>query len=595
MNSDQVIVFIIILMALILFVWGRWRYDLVAMMILLTAVVSGAVPWDRAFSGFAHPAVVTVAMVLIISRSLLKSDMIDIIYRWVSQTGKTPTRRASSLAGLVAILSGLMNNVGALALLMPVGILMARRGGNPPSLYLMTMAFGSLLGGLTTLIGTPPNIIISAFREENLGEPFRMFDFAPVGVVVALAGLVFISLIGWRLIPIREGELSREEKFKVENYYTEVRVPAGSMMAGKSLSNLTSVAGSNVPILGLISGPLCLPNPTGEEILRPDDILVINSNVDYLNDLMSATKLELVGAKEIAGKSSEKMGLMEAVVMNDSILVGKTAESIYMRQHYGINLIAVAGHDFKDLKRLSQISFRPGDVLLLQSSSDALPGIMELLGCLPLAERGLKLGHTQNLFLPLAIFIFAIIGTAVGMLPVEIAFAGAATAIVLSGVLTLQEAYESVDWSIIILLGAMIPVSQSLERSGGAELFAQALLQYTDQFPAVVVLTVLLVGTMILTNIVNNAAAAVLVAPIAFNTALVMGASPDPFLMATAIGASCAFLTPIGHQSNTLVMRPGGYRFGDYWHMGLPLSVIITLVAVPLIMWFWPLFSPSSP
>ena len=595
MNADQAIVFIIILMALLLFIWGRWRYDLVGMMVLLTAVASGIVPWDLAFSGFAHPAVVTVATVLIISRCLLKSDVIDMIYRWLSQVGNSPNRQASSLAGLVIILSGFMNNVGALALLMPVGIRMARRSGNPPSLYLMTLAFGSLLGGLMTLIGTPPNIIISAFREENIGEPFRMFDFTPVGAGVALVGLIFISLIGWRLIPIRKGRLYREEKFKVENYYTEVRVPKGSMMAGKSLSNLMSVAGSNVRVLGLISGQLSLSDPTGGEILQPDDTLIINTNVDYLNDLINATKLELVGAKKIGEKASEKMDLMEAAVMNDSLLVGKTAGTICMRQKYGINLIAVAGQDYKNLKRLSQVSFRPGDVLLLQSSSEALPGIMELLGCLPLAERGLKLGQTQNMFLPLAIFAFAIIAAAVGMLPVEIAFAGAATAMVLAGILTLQEAYESVDWSIIILLGTMIPVSQALERSGGAELFAQALLQVFSQFPAVVVLTALLVGTMILTNVVNNAAAAVLMAPLAFNTALAMGASPDPFLMAIAIGASCAFLTPIGHQSNTLVMGPGGYRFGDYWHMGLPLSVLIISVAVPLIMWFWPLFSPSSP
>ena len=595
MNADQAVVFLIILMALLLFIWGKWRYDLVAMMVLFASVLSGAVTSDQAFSGFAHPAVVTVAAVLILSRCLLKSDVLDIIYRSFSQASSSPNRQASSLTGLVVILSGFMNNVGALALLMPVGIRMARRGGNPPSLYLMTLAFGSLLGGLTTLIGTPPNIIISSFRQENLGEPFRMFDFTPVGAGVALAGLIFISLIGWRLIPLRKGQLSGEEKFKVENYITEVRIPKVSMMSGKSLSNLISVAGSNVRILGLISGQQSLPDPTGEDILKPDDTLIISTNIDYLNDLINATKIELVGAKKIGKGGSERMGLMEAAVMNDSLLVDKTAASICMRQHYGINLIAVAGHDAKNPKRLSQISFRPGDVLLLQSSPDHPPGILELLGCLPLAERGLKLGPARNKILPLVIFVLAITGTAAGILPVEIAFAGAATVMVLAGVLTLQEAYESVDWSVIILLGAMIPVSQALERSGGAEMFAQALLQVFGQFPAVAVLAALLVWTMILTNVVNNAAAAVLMTPIAFNTALAIGASPDPFLMAIAIGASSAFLTPIGHQSNTLVMGPGGYKFGDYWQMGLPLSIIVVLVAVPLIMLFWPLFSPSSP
>ncbi len=515
MTPVQAIVFGIIILALLLFIWGRWRYDLVAMLVLLAAVVLGVVPWNQAFAGFAHPAVVTVAAVLILSRSLLNSGSVDLIYRWLSRVSNSPTLQAVSLTGLVAFLSGFMNNVGALAILMPVGVRMARRGGSPPSIFLMPLAFGSLLGGMVTLIGTPPNIIFSTFRAENVGEPFRMFDFAPVGVGVVLAGIIFISMIGWRLIPLRKGPKTRGEIFKVENYFTEVRVPEGSMMAGKSL--------------------------------------------------------------------------MEAVVMNDSSLVGKTGGSLCMRQRYGINLIALARQDAKNLKHLSQISFLPGDVLLLQGPPEALPGILELLGCLPLAERGLRLGQAQNIFLPLIIFGFAVVETAVGTLPVEIAFAGAATAMVLVGLLTLQEAYESVDWSIIIFLGAMIPVSQALESTGGAELFASALLQALGQFPAEVVLAVLLILTIILTNAVNNAAAAVLMAPISLNAAFVLGASPDPFLMAAAIGSSCAFLTPIGHQSNTLVMGPGGYKFGDYWHMGLPLSVIIVLVAVPLILVFWPL------
>ena len=282
---------------------------------------------------------------------------------------------------------------------------------------------------------------------------------------------------------------------------------------------------------------------------------------------------------------------MDAVVLNDSPLVGGSASSICLRRQYAINLIAVAGHDAKKLKRLHHIIFHPGDVLLVQGPSESLTGVVELLGCLPLAERGLKLGPAKDMLLPLIIFALAIIGSAAGMLPVEIAFASAATAMILIGMLTLQQAYESIDWSIIILLGAMIPVSQALESSGGAVLLAQNLIQIFGQYPAAVVLAALMIWNMILTNVVNNAAAAVLMAPIAYDTAQAMGSSPDPFLMTIAIAASCAFLTPIGHQSNTLVMGPGGYKFTDYWHMGLPLSVIVILVAIPLIMWFWPLSS----
>ncbi len=590
MNSDQAAVFIIISIAFAFFIWGRWRYDLVAMMALLTSVIAGVVPWSQAFSGFAHPAVITVAAVLIISRCFLESDLIEFIFRHISKSNRSVNDQALSLTGLVALLSGFMNNVGALALLMPVSIRISRSGGSSPSLYLMTLAFGSLLGGLITLIGTPPNIIISTFRADNLGQPFTMFDFTPVGLGVAFVGLVFISLIGWRLTPIRQGQASREEEFEVENYYTEVRIPESSMTSGKSIHELLSEAGSDIQLLGIWREQQCLSDLNDSEVLLPDDILIIKTNVDDLDKLLKSANLELVGSKEAGAIQSERIGLMEVVVMNSSLLAGKSANSICMRRHYGVNLIAVAGHDSKSLKRLSQIIFHPGDVLLLQGSADSLPGIVELLGCLPLAERNLKLGQAKNMILPLVIFALAIISSALGLLPVEVAFVGAATVMVLIGILSLQEAYESIDWSIIILLGAMIPVSQALESSGGAELLAGNLLQVFGQFPAAVILTVLLVWTMVLTNVVNNAAAAVLMAPIAYDTALVIGASPDPFLMTIAIGASCAFLTPIGHQSNTLVMGPGGYKFGDYWHMGLPLSIIVTAVTIPLILWFWPLF-----
>lgn len=588
MNEDQAIVFIIILTTFILFIWGRWRYDLVAMMSLLTAVASNVVPVGQAFSGFAHPAVITVASVLIISRCFLESNLMETIFRRISKPHSSITRQSFSLTGLVAILSAFMNNVGALALLMPVGIRISRSGGNPPSLYLMTLAFGSLLGGLLTLIGTPPNIIISSFRSETVGEPFGMFDFTPVGLGMAFVGLIFISTVGWRLIPIRKGQSIKEEMFEVENYYTEVKVPEGSTVSGKRLNVLKELAGPEVRILGLFSGHVALLDPTGEEILQPNDILIIETDVKNLNNLIKNTELEIIGAKS-SDNSSEKTVFMEAVVMNNSLLVGKSASSIYLRRLYGINLIAVAGHDVRKLKRLSQILLHPGDVLLLQGSQDSLKGILRLLGCLPLAERGLKLGPSRNMLPPLLIFALAIISSAVGIFPVEIAFAGAATLMILMGMLTLQEAYESIDWSIIILLAAMIPVSHALESSGGAGMLATNLLQLFGQFPAAVVLMVLLLWTIILTNIVNNAAAAVLMAPIAYDTALVIGASADPFLMTVAIGASCAFLTPIGHQSNTLVMGPGGYKFSDYWHMGLPLTVIISLVAIPLILWFWPL------
>ena len=591
-TTDQLLIFGILGLTLLLFIWGRWRYDLVAIMALLVATISGVVPWGEAFTGFAHPAVVTVGAILIVSRALLNSGIVDLIQKSITSPKDSTKQQVRSLTGLVAVLSGFMNNVGALAILLPVSLRLSRRTGDPPSLLLMPLAFGSLLGGLLTLIGTPPNIIVSSYRAEVVGEPFRMFDFTPVGAGVLLAGLLFIWFFGWKLTPKRKGGSSKEDLFKIENYITEIWVSSRSKLVGKKLRVLKEPPVSDMQILGLVRGDIRIPMPTGDEVLEPGDILAVETSAENIKYILKWRGLELLGGMTVGKKAllSKEVGLIEAVVANDSPMVGETARSLSLARRYDMNLIAVARRGEVLVERLSEIAFQPGDVLLMQGPSGTIPEVLESLGCLPLAERGMKLGRRQkNAALPLSIFAGAIATTAAGLLPVEIAFASAAVVMVLAGVMTIHEAYESIDWPIIFLLGALIPVGAALESTGGAETISAALLGALSPFPAVVILAALLAWTMILTNIVNNAAAAVIMAPISFNAALVLDLSPDPFLMAVAVGASCAFLTPIGHQSNTLVMGPGGYQFGDYWRLGLPLSVVAALAAVPLILLFWPL------
>jgi len=592
MGTEQLLIFGILGLTLLLFIWGRWRYDIVAMMALLAAAISGVVPLNEAFSGFAHPAVVTVAAILIVSRALLNSGIVDQIQRSITSPKDSTKRQVRSLTGLVAVLSGFMNNVGALAILLPVSLRVSRRTGNPPSALLMPLAFGSLLGGLLTLIGTPPNIIVASYRAEVVGEPFRMFDFTPVGAGVLLAGLLFIWIFGWKLTPQRKGRSSKEDLFKIENYITEIWVSSRSKVAGKRLRVLKQAPVSDMQILGLVRGDIRIPMPTGDEVLEPGDILAVETSAENIKSLLKWGRFELLGGMRVGKKAliSKEIGLIEAVVATDSPMLGETARSLSLAQRYDMNLIAVARRGEVLAERLSEIAFQPGDVLLMQGPSGTIPEVLESLGCLPLAERGMKLGRRQkNAAVPLSIFGAALGATAAGILPVEIAFASAALGMVLAGVLTIHEAYESIDWPIIFLLGALIPVGAALESTGGAETISAALLQAMSPFPAAVILAALLAWTMILTNIVNNAAAAVIMAPIAVNAARVLELSPDPFLMAVAVGASCAFLTPIGHQSNTLVMGPGGYQFGDYWRLGLPLSVVAALAAVPLILLFWPL------
>ncbi len=599
LTFDQAVVFAILAGTLILFVWGRWRYDLVAATALLLVFLAGLVPADQVFMGFGHPAVITVAAVLVLSRGLLNAGVVDALARHLGRVGTRPTAQVAVLTGIVILCSGFMNNVGALALLMPVAIWMSRQSGRSPSLLLMPLAFGSLLGGLITLIGTPPNIIIAIYRAETGLPAFGMFDFAPVGLAVSAVGLLFIALAGWRLTPRRSGGHSAEELFDIQNYISEVLVPEGARIVGQTVFHLTSAMEkeTEATVVGMIRGQRHIAAPAWYEVIQTGDILMIEAAPEDLNTLIEAMGLQLAECKgddcrAILG--SNEIRLMEAVVTVDSPLPGKTASSLHLRRNFGVNLLAIARRGERLKSRLGQAEFIIGDILLLQGGEAALQTVVRTFKCLPLAERDLRIGQPRKVAMAVGIFAAAMLLSALNLVPVQIAFVAAALVMTLTGLVSIREIYESIDWPIIVLLGAMFPLGHALESTGGAQLIAAKLLLLSDRFSAPAILTVLLVGTMLLSNVVNNAAAAVLMAPIAITLAGGLHVSVDPLLMAVAVGASCAFLTPVGHQSNALVMAPGGYRFGDYWRLGLPLSILVVGVAVPLILYLWPMV-PGPP
>ncbi len=592
MQNELAIVFATLGLILILFVWGRWRYDLVALFALLVVTITGLVPAGEAFLGFGHPAVITVAAVLVVSRALFNSGMVDYIVRLMGKAGDNPLTQLAVLVIAVTVCSGFMNNIGALALFMPVAIRMARKSGVSPSLYLMPLAFGSLLGGLMTQVGTPPNIIISVFRAETAAAaPFRMFDFAPVGAGIALAGVLFIIIIGWRLLPERKGQLSREEQFQIDDYITEIKVPDKSTMTGKRMRDLEEATDGDITVVGHIRDGQKFPAPSRHRTFREDDLLIIRADAEELKELLDTTGLELADSEKISEESisSDEITIMEATITRDSVMEGRTAKSLNLRSRYGVNLLGLSRQGGRLRSSPDTTRLRVGDVLLLQGPEETLQEVLPTLGLLPLVERGLRVGQPPRVFLGVAIFGSALALAATGVLSIQIAFTAAALVMVLAGFISLREIYDSIDWPVIVLLGAMIPVSGALETTGGAKLIAEGILDIAGGAAPWITLTVILVGTMFLSDLVNNAAAAVLMAPVAISIASGMGASADPFLMSVAVGASCAFLTPIGHQSNTLVMGPGGYKFTDYWRMGLPLEIIIVLVGIPLIMYFWPM------
>ncbi|AXY40950.1 SLC13 family permease [Halomonas sp. JS92-SW72] len=633
--ADSTLVFIVLGLTLAAFVWGRFRYDLVALAALLGSVILGLVPGEQAFLGFGHPAVITVAAVLVLSRGFERSGVVDVIAEQVLRVGERLFLQLLVLTGTVVVLSGIMNNVGALALLLPVAMRLAREHDASPSILLMPLAFGSLLGGLTTLIGTPPNIIIASYRGSVTGENFGMFSFFPVGAAVALAGLAFIVLLGWRLTPKRAGKASTEAMFDTANYLVELRVGEESKANGLTLRELQQELEETIPVLAVVRDEKKRAGHAFFGTLREGDILLMEAGPDEMKLLEDKAGLRLgkdaeeeeqgadekeeteAGLKaespsvdsrqaqveEKAGEEAERekekeekrgvdtegLQLAEAVVRNDSMMVNRTVTQLRLHNQFGLHLVAVARDGGRLKQRLREVRFRPGDVLLLQGGESELAESLATLGCLPLASRNLTLGQPRMLLASIAIFAAAILAMIFDLLPAAVALSLAALVALLVGVLPLREGYQAIDGPVIVLLGAMIPVGQALETSGGATLIAEAMLAWGAEWPVIVTLVGLFVLSMVLSNIVNNAAAALLMAPIAASLASGFDASVDPFLMVVAVSASCAFLTPIGHQSNTLVMGPGGYRFGDYWRLGLPLSLVVLAVAIPMILLVWPL------
>lgn len=591
LSTEQAIVFGTLLFALVLFIHGGLRYDLVSLLALFIVTVTGLVPWDQAFIGFANPAVVTVAAVLVISQGLSNAGLIDAIARVVERVSDRPSVHIASTTALVTALSALMNNVGALALLMPVSRRMARADGNAPAPYLLSLAFGSLLGGLITMIGTPPNLIIAMYRAEAIGATFTMFDFTPVGLGVALAGLVFILVAGWRLVPSRRGKASRKDLFRVTDYLAEVLIPQGSRVVGRTLQEVTEMSDVDVNLVWILQEGAQSPISDRRAVLQPGDLLAVRTSAVDLGLFLAEWGLD-TGAESI-GPTDQPIGrelvLMEATVQRGSPSIGKTFREIAAGSESEVHLIAVAAEGRASAERLKEIPLQAGDILLMRGTSSVLHEVLNPLGLLPLAERGLKIGEPRRIALAIGTFGSAILLAALSIIPVQVIFPMAAVAMVLMKLIPLREIYTSIDWPIIVLLGALIPVGHALETTGGAQLIANSLLGLEGYLPVTAILVLLLVATMLLSNVINNAATAVLMAPIALSLAGGIGVSADSFLMAIAVGASTPFLTPIGHQSNAMVMEPAGLRFGDYWRLGLPLSLIVIAVAIPLILIVWPL------
>jgi di/tricarboxylate transporter len=620
LNRAQILTLVLLACLIALFLWDRLRYDLVALLTLLAAVAIGVVPADKAFNGFSNAVLPLIGAALIVSVAIGQSGAIEVLLRWLNPMMRSKDFQVGVLVACVAVLSAFMKNIGALAIFISAALQVARRNDRSPSEFLMPLSFASLIGGSMTLIGTSPNLLASAVRQELTGQPFHMFDFTPVGAGIALFGVVFLG-VGWRLLPHRRGAAG-SANFTIEEYTSELRLTEKSSFIGRTVGELEKLGGGKIGIAALIRDHGRRQIPTRRWKLYTDDVLVVEADPQALEQFARDGNLELVGSEEPPEKASEKMlalaaqeerttggnvssteatpperpspaerqlSTVEAVIAPGSEMIGHSAAALHLRERYGVNVLAIGRRGQLSATRLQQARFKLGDTIVLQGHTGQLPDILVALGCLPLAERPLNLGRRRQIILPVAIIAAAIGLSGLELVPAQIAFVGAAVALVLCDLVTLKEAYAAVEWPILVLIGALIPIGEAVQQNGTAKLIATALAGGLAHMPSFAVLASLFVATMLLTPILHHAAAVLVMGPIAASLAQQLGYRIDPFLMVVAFGAGSDFLSPIGHQSNTLVMGLGGYRFGDYWKLGLPLSVMVVVLGVPLIMLFWPL------
>ncbi len=590
MTTDQIILFSLFIAVFGMLLWGRFRYDLVAFTALMIAVTLGVVPVDNAFAGFGHPATIIVALVLVVSAGLVRSGAVFMITRTLVDASRGLGAHIALMGGIGAILSAFMNNVAALALLMPVDIQTARKAGRPVGLSLMPLSFATILGGMATLIGTPPNIIIASIRAETLGEPFHMFDFAPVGGLAAIAGLAFVALIGWRLLPNRGAQEETSEV--LAEYIAELTIPPESPHIGKRVSELYEAAEkSDVAIIGLIRDGKRRYGRSTHATLHEGDALVLEARPEALDEFRAALNLDFSDARrqEVLTAEGEGLEVVEVVVPESARITGRTAQALGLAWRQSTVLMGISRQGRRITSQVRKTEVEPGDILLLLCPRDRAPDVTEWLGCLPLAERGLNVTANEKAWLAIGLFAAAVLAASIGLIYLPIALGFVVVAYVLTKIMPIADIYNHIEWPVVVLLGSMIPLGSALETSGGTELIANALIQLTNGLPAWAILTVLMVVTMTLSDVLNNTATAIVAAPVGIQMARTLEVSPDPFLMTVAVAASAAFLTPIGHKNNTLVLGPGGYRFGDYWRMGLPLEILIIAVSIPAILVFWPL------
>jgi len=585
---QQLFVIAILGGALIFFIKDRWRYDVIALLTMIIIMIIGILPYETVLANFGHPVVIIVGSMFIISHALVRSGFIDSIVTRLPFLYTRPFAALLFLILTVTILSGFINNIGALAMVIPIALIIAKKNRVPVAFFLLPLAFASHLGGYLTMIGTPRNILISDYRLSATGSPFAMFDFLPVGSVIAITGVIFIAFYAWRFLP-RRSPYERGDDID-RAFVTEVKMLEKSQLCDIPVKKMRLKMKESISLLQIFRNDQVMYYEDNS-LIHEGDVMQIAGTEDDLTAFVEKYKLQLTGQRSVERyiTNNDDYTTLEVVVPPYARLAGKMWSELSLPERFGTNFIGLFRKTFRNHILLANTKLIGNDILLLQGRRESLMSTVEKLGLIPIADSEVNLGRSRTAVITALIVVVAIILATLNWSPLPILFLSTVAILVGSGLISLKQAYESIEWPVLILLAGMISLGMALEVSGATDTLAQTLLLLSNYLSPVWLLGTVLIVSMLLSDFINTTAATVIMAPIAIVIASTIGVSVDPFLMAVAVGVSSAFLTPVGHESNAFVMQKGGYRFSDFTKMGLPLELLIIATALPMILYVWPL------
>lgn len=593
--TNQLVLTVTIVVLLAFFIWNKYRYDAISVAALIFLVTISSIPdlevniinIDQAFYGFANPAVMTVALVLIISQGLKNAGLSALAGKVLAGRKYTEIQFLLFLMLIAATLSSFINNIGAMAILLPLTVSVCQKMEWHPAKFLMPLAFACILGGMNTLIGTPPNIIISDYAYQQTGSGFNFFDFSKVGILITISGILFVAFIGNKLLRLRVIP-NNEPLINMKGYMFEVQVNKGSSSIGLTLFKFKKQAGEDIEIMGVISETGSIKKVKNNMRIKEGQILVIKSPPDEIGKILNLFDFSI--PEDLHSFDEADLEEIEVLISPGSRLIGRNYDYFQKLAFEELNLLGLWRKGTKYRTRLTREAFKAGDVLLLgvrELDDEEVKSKIKHLGLMPIREREIEVVSSRSRLLKgMIFFLSSILFVAFEVLSPTIAFLLCVLCFARIKIIN-SNFYKSVEWPIIVMLAAMIPIGLAIQTTGLSSLIALNITELAPNLNQAWILIIILIITMIVSDIINNAATAVIMAPISYEIAINFGYDVNAFLMVVAVGASCAFLTPIGHQCNTVVMGPGNYKFTDYWRMGLPLEILIIAVAIPMILFVW--------